>query len=72
MELDPKYCDVVSVPYKITLLSNRAVISIIIPTVSVPYKITLLSNVYPGDIREDWVSVPYKITLLSNAALRQL
>ena len=38
--------DVVSVPYKITLLSNgvKSVFSTV--SVSVPYKITLLSNEY--------------------------
>ena len=34
----------VSVPYKITLLSNLDISVITSPTVSVPYKITLLSN----------------------------
>ena len=34
----------VSVPYKITLLSNGVAIASVTDLVSVPYKITLLSN----------------------------
>ncbi len=56
----------VSVPYKITLLSNHHRTVSPHPAVSVPYKITLLSNVLRQLDPDVTVSVPYKITLLSN------
>ena len=56
----------VSVPYEITLLSNRARVVISLIFVSVPYEITLLSNTYPAFDVGSSVSVPYEITLLSN------
>ena len=58
----------VSVPYKITLLSNNLDGLTTVFTVSVPYKITLLSNDKLRKIIIHKVSVPYKITLLSNRA----
>ena len=60
------YYDFVSVPYEITLLSNRKISKKVALNVSVPYEITLLSNcllIFPAIII---VSVPYEITLLSN------
>ena len=59
----------VSVPYKITLLSNLNDGNMTNSHVSVPYKITLLSNNYFHTFWEYIVSVPYEITLLSNKML---
>ena len=59
----------VSVPYKITLLSNLKKKLRAESIVSVPYKITLLSNRQCRKSRQESVSVPYKITLLSNYAI---
>ncbi len=56
----------VSVPYEITLLSNRNFCNSSRHNVSVPYEITLLSNKLLLSITESRVSVPYEITLLSN------
>ena len=56
----------VSVPYEITLLSNRNYNIRIIDKVSVPYEITLLSNGVKYNYFVPLVSVPYEITLLSN------
>ena len=58
---------IVSVPYEITLLSNRTCDINDYTSVSVPYEITLLSNTSLAKAAIDLVSVPYEITLLSNA-----
>ena len=56
----------VLLPYKITLLSNRATSVDLARSVLLPYKITLLSNdIWIGG-KEKYVLLPYKITLLSN------
>ena len=57
---------IVSVPYEITLLSNRGWFKSCGMPVSVPYEITLLSNKIVPLIGLVQVSVPYEITLLSN------
>ena len=59
----------VSVPYEITLLSNRCNHIGVVCPVSVPYEITLLSNAFFNFIRKEKVSVPYEITLLSNTGM---
>ena len=56
----------VSVPYEITLLSNKFVKLRFKIIVSVPYEITLLSNICVFIAVVFYVSVPYEITLLSN------
>ena len=58
----------VSVPYEITLLSNKIRHDILQSIVSVPYEITLLSNDEITIDADNRVSVPYEITLLSNTA----
>ena len=62
----------VSVPYEITLLSNRTCDINEYTSVSVPYEITLLSNRHTTSVKPTTVSVPYEITLLSNASLRRI
>ena len=56
----------VSIPYGLTLLSNKAVESRIRYGVSIPYGLTLLSNLDLSRIQKDLVSIPYGLTLLSN------
>ena len=56
----------VSVPYEITLLSNKLKRNALDYSVSVPYEITLLSNHIEHAHYPASVSVPYEITLLSN------
>ena len=59
---------VVSIPYGLTLLSNKNSFKDGIQMVSIPYGLTLLSNQLKQGNLDSMVSIPYGLTLLSNRA----